>query len=155
MRKRLSIQILVLFSLVFLLPFSATGEDSNLEGEFRMVNDVYKILTIEQWENASKTVFIVTELDKKDGFIHLSTSSQLAAILSLFFTQHEKLVLLQLKQEEIKDSLIFEDPVPKGELSGLFPHLYSDLAINQVSQMWHLERGAFILPEEILLQGEH
>ena len=120
-----------------------------------MVNDVYKILTLEEWENASKTGFVVTELDKKDGFIHLSTSSQLASILSLFFTQHEKLVLLQLKQEEIKDSLIFEDPVPEGELSGLFPHLYSDLEINQVSQMWHLERGAFILPEEVLLQDKH
>ena len=154
MRKRLSIQILVLFSLVFLLPFSAIGEDSNLGGEFRMVNDVYKILTIEQWENASKTGFIVTELDKKDGFVHLSNSSQLALTFSLFFTEHEKLVLLQLNQEEIKDSLIFEDPIPKGERSGLFPHLYDDLSVNEVSRVWHLERGAFILPKEILLQSE-
>ena len=120
-----------------------------------MVNEVYKILTHREWEEASKTGFIVTELDKKEGFIHLSTSSQLAAVLSLFFTQHEELILLQIQQEEIKDSLVFEDPVPKGELSGLFPHLYSDLEINQVSQMWHLERGAFILPEEILLQDKH
>ena len=144
----------LLVSLIFLLPFLAAAE-ANVRGEFKLVNDVYKILTLEEWENASKTGFVVTELDKKDGFIHLSTSSQLAAILSLFFTQHEKIVLLQLKQEEIKGSLIFEDPVPKDELSGLFPHLYSDLAINQVSQMWLLERGAFILPDEILLQGEH
>lgn len=143
----------LLVSLIFLVPFLAA--EANVKGEFRLENDVYKILTLEEWENASKTGFVVTELDKKDGFIHLSTSSQLAAILSLFFTQHEKLVLLQFKQEEIKDSLIFEDPVPKGELSGLFPHLYSDLAINQVSQMWHLERGAFILPEEVLLQDKH
>mgnify|MGYP001366646985 FL=1 len=85
MRIRLSIQTLILFSLAFLLPFLAIGEDSNLGGKFRMVNDVYKILTLEQWENASKTGFIVTELDKKDGFIHLSTSSQLALTLSLFF----------------------------------------------------------------------
>ena len=154
MRKRISIQILILFSLIFLLPVSAIGEDSNLGGEFRMVNDVYKILTIKQWENASKTGFIVTELDKKDGFVHLSSSSQLALTLSLFFTEHEKLVLLQLNQEEIKDSLIFEDPIPKGERSGLFPHLYDDLSVNQVSRVWHLERGAFILPQEILLQSE-
>ena len=154
MKKKISIQILILFSLVFLLPFSAIGEDSNLGGEFRMVNDVYKILTIEQWENASKTGFIVTELDKKDGFVHLSNSSQLALTLSLFFTEHEKLVLLQLNQEEIKDSLIFEDPIPKGERSGLFPHLYDDLSVTQVSEVWHLEKGAFILPKEILLQSE-
>ena len=119
-----------------------------------MVNDVYKILTLEQWENASKTDSIVTELDKKDGFIHLSTSSQLALTLSLFFAEHDKLVLLQLNQEEIKDSLIFEDPIPKGERSGLFPHLYDDLSVNEVSRVWHLERGAFILPKEILLQSE-
>ena len=145
---------LILFSLVFLLPFSAIGEDSNLGGEFRMMNDVYKILTIEQWENASKTGFIVTELDKKDGFVHLSNSSQLALTLSLFFKEHEKLVLLQLNQEEIKDSLIFEAPIPKGERSGLFPHLYDDLSVNAVSRVWHLEKGAFILPKEILLQSE-
>ena len=154
MRIRLSIQTLILFSLAFLLPFLAIGEDSNLGGKFRMVNDVYKILTLEQWENASKTDSIVTELDKKDGFIHLSTSSQLALTLSLFFAEHDKLVLLQLNQEEIKDSLIFEDPIPKGERSGSFPHLYTDLSITQVSRVWHLERGAFILPKEILLQSE-
>ena len=119
-----------------------------------MVNDIYKILTIEQWEDASKTGFIVTELDKKDGFVHLSNSSQLALTFSLFFTEHEKLVLLQLNQEEIKDSLIFEDPIPKGERSVLFPHLYDDLSVNEVSRVWHLERGAFILPKEILLQSE-
>jgi len=154
MRIRLSIQTLILFSLAFLLPFLAIGEDSNLGGKFRMVNDVYKILTLEQWENASKTDSIVTELDKKDGFIHLSTSSQLALTLSLFFAEHDKLVLLQLNQEEIKDSLIFEDPIPKGERSGSFPHLYTDLSVTQVSRVWHLERGAFILPKEILLQSE-
>ena len=154
MRIRLSIQTLILFSLAFLLPFLAIGEDSNLGGKFRMVNDVYKILTLEQWENASKTDSIVTELDKKDGFIHLSASSQLALTLSLFFAEHDKLVLLQLNQEEIKDSLIFEDPIPKGERSGSFPHLYTDLSVTQVSRVWHLERGAFILPKEILLQSE-
>ncbi|MBT5216989.1 MAG: DUF952 domain-containing protein [Gammaproteobacteria bacterium] len=119
-----------------------------------MRDDVYKILTIDQWENASKTGFIVTELDETDGFIHLSTSGQLALTLSIFFKEHEKLVLLQLNQEEIKDSLVFENPIPEGERSGLFPHLYDDLSINKVSRMWHIEKGAFILPKEILLQSE-
>ena len=57
-------------------------------------------------------------------------------------------------QEEIKDLLVFEDPIPEGERSGLFPHLYDDLSINKVSRMWHIEKGAFILPKEILLQSE-
>ena len=154
LKKRLSIQLLVIFGLIFLLPFSVIGVNHNSEGEFRMRDDVYKILTIDQWENASKTGFIVTELDEIDGFIHLSTSGQLALTLSIFFKEHEKLVLLQLNQEEIKDSLVFEDPIPEGERSGLFPHLYDDLSINKVSRMWHIEKGAFILPKEILLQSE-
>ena len=84
--------IWLLVSLIFLVPFLAAAE-ANVRGEFRLVNDVYKILTLEEWENASKTGFVVTELDKKDGFIHLSTSSQLAAILSLFFSQAILLIL--------------------------------------------------------------
>ncbi len=73
--------------------------------------------------------------------------------MSLFFAELEKLVLLQLNQEEIKDLLIFEDPIPKGKKSGLFPHLYNFLSVTQVSGTWHLERGAFILYKEILLQN--
>ena len=143
----------LLVSLIFLVPFLAAAE-ANVRGEFRLVNDVYKILTLEEWENASKTGYVVTELDKKDGFIHLSTSSQLAATLSFYFNQHKQVVLLQLTQDEIKDALVFEAPVLEDEHSGLFPHLYSELAFNQVSLVWHLERGAFILPDDVLLQAE-
>ena len=74
--------------------------------------------------------------------------------LSFFFAQHKQVVLLQLTQDEIKDALVFEAPVLEDEHSGLFPHLYSELAVNQVSQVWHLERGAFILPDDVLLQAE-
>jgi len=40
LKKRLSIQLLVIFSLVFLLPFSVIGVNHNSEGEFRMRNDM-------------------------------------------------------------------------------------------------------------------
>ena len=141
-------------SLIFLAPFIVTEAEANPGGKFRLENDVYKILTLEEWKDASKTGFIVTELDKQDGFVHLSTSSQLAVTLSFFFAQHQQVMLLQLTQDEINDALVFEAPVPEGERSGLFPHLYSELAINQVSQVWQLERGAFILPDDVLLQAE-
>ena len=141
-------------SLIFLASFLIVDAEPNLGGGFRLENDVYKILTLKEWENASQMGFVVTELDKKDGFIHLSTSSQLAVTLSFFFAQHKHVVLLQLTQDKIKDALVFEAPVPKDGRSGLFPHLYSELAVNQVSQVWYLERGAFILPDDILLQAE-
>ena len=142
-------------SLIFLAPFIVIEAEPNPGGKIRLENDVYKILTLKEWENASKMGFIVTELDKKDGFVHLSTSSQLAVTLSFFFAQHKQVVLLQLTLDKIEDELVFEAPVPANERKGLFPHLYSELAFNQVSLVWHLERGAFILPDDVLLEAEH
>jgi len=40
LKKRLSIQLLVIFGLIFLLPFSVIGVNHNSEGEFRMRNDM-------------------------------------------------------------------------------------------------------------------
>ena len=119
-----------------------------------MNNDVYKVLTPQEWERASKEGFVVTELDRKDGYVHLSTSSQLALTLELFFTKHEQLVLLQIDEAALNESLIFEYSGSTGERSGSFPHLYGDLSISQVVKRWRIERGAFALPKEVLLQSE-
>ena len=54
-----------------------------------MSKEFYKILTPEEWERASETGIIETDLDIKDGFIHLSTSRQLAATLAFYFADHE------------------------------------------------------------------
>ena len=48
-------------------------------------NNLYKILRINEWKDASRTGSIVAEVDQEDGFIHLSTAVQLAATLSFFF----------------------------------------------------------------------
>ena len=50
-----------------------------------MTNDVYKILTEEEWRQGQASSKIITKLDLKDGFVHLSTASQLNASLSLYF----------------------------------------------------------------------
>ena len=38
------------------------------------MNDVYKILTKEEWSDASKLGYVKTDIDESDGFIHFSTS---------------------------------------------------------------------------------
>jgi len=120
-------------------------------------NNVYKILRVNEWEEASRTGVIVTELDVGDGFIHLSTAVQLAATLSLYFEASEQVFLLELNMEKIdKDKIIFEEPYPNnGIRKSAFPHLYSKLTTKQISNVWSLKRGAFILPEEVLLQSEN
>jgi|TARA_B110000438_G_scaffold267794_1_gene282910 uncharacterized protein (DUF952 family) len=120
-----------------------------------MTNNVYKILTEEQWKVASKTGLIEVEIDKKDGFVHLSTAVQLAGTVSFYFPEDKNLILLQLDLDLINDDLVFEAPLPKGERTAKFPHLYSELKVNQVSQVYKIKRGAFELPKEILLQAEN
>jgi uncharacterized protein (DUF952 family) len=114
-------------------------------------------LRANEWEDASRTGVIVTELDVEDGFIHLSTAVQLAATLSLYFEASEQVFLLELNMEKIdKDKIIFEEPYPNnGIRKSAFPHLYSELTTKQISNVWSLKRGAFILPEEVLLQSEN
>ena len=119
------------------------------------MKDAYKILTLDQWQNASENGFVITELDKKDGFIHLSTFKQLAASLSFYFKDHDEVVLLKLSGKDFKDEIVFEKPVPAKKRISAFPHLYSKLDVNRASKVWHLKRGAFILPEEILLEIEN
>ena len=125
--------------------------------EFINENNLYKILRINEWEEASRTGSIVAEVDQEDGFIHLSTAVQLAATLSFFFQDSDKVFLLQLDMEKIKNNkLIFEEPFPNDGLrKSSFPHLYSELTTDQISNVWFIERGAFVLPEEVILQAEN
>ena len=122
-----------------------------------MTDKVYKVLRADEWETASNTGKIITDLDNGDGFIHLSTAVQLAATLSFFFQDSDEVILLQLDLEKLdKDKLLYEEPYPnQGERKSAFPHLYSELRTDQIANVWILERGAFNLPEEVLLQVEN
>ena len=122
-----------------------------------MSNKAYKVLKFNEWAEASSTGSIITDLDKRDGFIHLSTASQLAATLSFYFQDSEEVILLQLDLDKInKDKLLYEEPYPKeGKRKSPFPHLYSELRTDQIANIWTIKRGAFDLPEEVLLQAEN
>ena len=115
---------------------------------------LYKVITLKEWERASEAGLIVTDLDLKDGFVHLSTANQLALTVDLFFTHYNQLVLLQFDGTALNEGLIFEDSLFPDERPGSFPHLYGELPISRVLKRWCIERGAFALPKEVLLQSE-
>ena len=46
---------------------------------------IYKVLTLNEWKIAKETGVIITNVDKNDGFVHLSTARQLNATLSMYF----------------------------------------------------------------------
>ena len=140
---------LLLFS-IFVIP---ENEMSLIKG-FNLNNQIYKVLTLDEWESAQNSGVIITELDKKDGFIHLSTAIQLNATLSLYFSKEQSVVLLQIDHMQTHDQLRFEAPIPPGNRTSSFPHYYGDLNTNFVSKIWHLNRGAFEIPIEVMLQAE-
>ena len=128
-----------------------------MKEDFILKNNLYKILRIHEWEVASSKDQIVTDLDTEDGFIHLSTAAQLAGTLSFYFKESDSVFLLQLDLDKIDgEKLIFEEPyINGGKRKSPFPHLYSELYTNQISNIWNIERGAFILPDDVILQAEN
>jgi len=117
------------------------------------MNDIYKILTTEEWSEASKNGFIETALDKMDGFVHFSTSNQLALTLELYFKDHKDLVLLQVNEDRLKDKIVYEE-ANSNERKGKFPHLYDKLNINDILNYWNIKREGFRLPKAVLIEAE-
>ena len=112
---------------------------------------LYKVLTNEEWEAASQSGQIITQLDHADGFIHLSSAGQLNMTLSLYFSQEERVVLLEFNEQAIEADLTYEYSEKRG---GEFAHFYGELSIKKISQLWHLDRNAFSLPSEVMLKAE-
>ena len=96
----------------------------------------------------------IRDRDKEDGFVHLSTATQLNATLSLYFDKLDSIVLLQIDESQTHEQIKFEAPIPPGNRPGLFPHYYGDLDTKSISKIWHLSRGAFEIPIEVMLQAE-
>ena len=119
-----------------------------------MKDNLYKILTHQEWEISKAKGFITTELDLNDGFIHLSNAAQLSTTLALYFSDHEEVILLLPELKQIQDKLIYEAVDSQSKRSGKFGHLYAELKVSQISKSWALKRNAFEIPEEILLEAE-
>ena len=115
---------------------------------------IYKVLTLNEWKLAKETGVIITNVDKNDGFVHLSTARQLNATLSMYFQDSSKVMLLEVSHNKVKKILKYEPTNSGSSRKGFFYHLYGDLLIEYVSKFWLLERGAFNIPDEILIQAE-
>ena len=115
---------------------------------------IYKVLTLNEWKLAKETGVIITNVDQNDGFVHLSTARQLNATLSIYFQDSSKVMLLEVCHNKVKKILKYEPTNSGSSRKGFFYHLYGDLLIEYVSKFWLLERGAFNIPDEILIQAE-
>ena len=89
---------------------------------------LYKVLRASEWQEAQKQGAVAGSPDDlRDGFIHLSTRSQLAGTLNRHFAGETGLVILELAADCLDD--VKWEPSRDG---ALFPHLYGVLPLDIV-----------------------
>ena len=109
---------------------------------------VFKVCEEIEWESVKNNEFYEgSKSDQSDGFIHFSTSEQLEETLEKYFKSKSPLYLLEVKTEDVE--LVWEI----SRNNQLFPHLYSPLPLNTVSQVHRIfidDKGKHIIPEQVL-----
>ncbi|KAM4065500.1 hypothetical protein HRG_004195 [Hirsutella rhossiliensis] len=95
------------------------------------VKHVYKILPSAP-QDPIPAEYPFSDLDKADGFVHLSTSNQVPATADLFFAAASSLWLLKFDLGNLADSVIWEDG---------FPHLYGNFGAKDVHSVRKFERA--------------
>ncbi|CCG84800.1 protein of unknown function [Taphrina deformans PYCC 5710] len=83
---------------------------------------VYKIGTVFPHLKAAD-ILPISDLDKNDGFIHLSTREQVPGTVGRFFKQDTQITLLKIRTSDIAAKTRWEE----SKSHGVFPHIYGDL----------------------------
>jgi uncharacterized protein (DUF952 family) len=107
---------------------------------------LFKILGEAEWAAARQTgAYAGSEVDHKDGYIHLSAAHQVRETAAKHFAGRSDLVLLAIPDEQL-DGLKWE--TSRG--GDLFPHVYGVIPVSVVA--WFkplpLVAGAFRFPDE-------
>ncbi|KAK3191850.1 hypothetical protein K4F52_001892 [Lecanicillium sp. MT-2017a] len=92
---------------------------------------IYKILPTAAPE-PFPSMLPLSELDAKDGFVHLSTAEQVPKTADLFFTELSCLWVVKLEVSRLADPLKWE---------GGFPHLYGNFGAREVESVSRFERA--------------
>ena len=104
-----------------------------------MARTIYKICETEIWRQAERAgVFRGAPLDARDGFIHLSSPTQVRATAAKHFAGIGDLLLIAVDAGALGNALKWE--VSRG--GDLFPHLYGDLPLAAVLWVKPLPLGS-------------
>ena len=110
---------------------------------------IYKILFANEWREAkSEGRYRGSPDDKRDGFIHFSTASQVRETARKHFFGQKGLFLIEVDADVLGDALRWE-PSRNDEL---FPHLYGELdlvAVRAVLDMQARSDGTHDIPDLI------
>lgn len=109
---------------------------------------IFKVCATGEWAVAEAPgSYTGSEHDRRDGFIHFSTASQLPGTLAKHFAGRDDLLLIAVDADALGVALRWE-PARDGDL---FPHLYGALPIAAALWTQALKVGStghHILPAE-------
>ena len=95
------------------------------------VSFLYKIMSKQEWETAqAQGIYEGSEVDRKDGFIHLSAAHQVRATAQKHFSGRADLLLVSVLEKNLGKNLKWE--VSRG--GALFPHIYGALRLDAVGE---------------------
>ena len=91
-----------------------------------MSDVVYKIASTQDWaEIQAVGGYDGSEIDLRDGYIHLSAADQLAVTAAKHYAGQSDLMLVEVDLDALGETLIWE-PSRGG---ALFPHIYGPLPV--------------------------
>jgi len=108
---------------------------------------IYKICPAPVWREAERQGgYRGSADDRRDGFIHFSTHSQVAGTLAKHFAGQTGLFLIAVEADALGDALKWE----RSRGGELFPHLYGELDLGAVRDVFALQSradGSHVIPE--------
>jgi uncharacterized protein (DUF952 family) len=106
---------------------------------------IYKLFARDDWARFRKAgVFDGSADDRRGGYLHFSTGSQLRETAARYYAEQSGVVLAECDSDDLGDALRWE-PSRGGQL---FPHLYRPLETADVRISWPLpyEHGSHRFP---------
>jgi len=98
---------------------------------------VYRLATQQEWRDAKETGTIPErEIDRRDGYLHLSTRDQVLETAKLHFAEVDDLLALEIPFDAIAQTVKFELAAKRGTY---FPHFYGQLSVTNVANAICLE----------------
>ena len=108
---------------------------------------IYKICPASAWREAERQgVYRGSADDARDGFIHFSTVAQVAGTAAKHFAGQAGLFLVAIDADQLGSALKWE----RSRGGELFPHLYGDLDLAFVQDVFELRArsdGSHEIPE--------
>ena len=109
---------------------------------------IYHICRREDWNSAEITgIYTGSPQDKRDGFIHFSTESQLVESAAKHRAGQDNLILLEFDSQKLGPALKWELSRNNEE----FPHLYDSLHVSAVNRSFELNldsTGKHLFPDD-------